>query len=772
MSSHDLFLRLFHQMWPNMKAPTVEYDVNPPRPSDPLQSISYTARIRLLGQVLSAHGHYGSPEEAANAAFKVALDVLQEFKRLLDLSTTNASQLTTSEQEYISVMMKSLEGEARELISKEETASAQIPSATTAINKLTTALANRQNEQIEVGVKKRTSAITQKFEASPPHTPSEASRMERLRQKLLSEMQEIKSPASESGNTEDRVRDSVMQSSSTTAFAPTDPRITSTAPVYNQKQSNQKKTVLLDPITTLYEYVDKLGLSPEQLIFQEFRHQNKFGCRLLWNNQSWISPATCPTKKEAKMRAALMACIEILGNGFEFEGIDPGVYSSWTPEYFEQLRERYIFRSTSELLFNTQGKTAPSTSTPSASTKKDDTPPLTPLPPLPNGRKYLTELNQLCQRLKWPLPVFTFTSINAVNNYFVCSVHNFQEYSVFESAPFTKKVDAKEDVAGRVYLTLKDGGYLEEAAARMRQHKETGRYWEAGNSKPGEVEKDKSKEADSGRSRSREVNGERSREQSRGRQRDISRDNSNSMDIISELSNSHIHSTSHSHSSLSNDYNNHSHSTSHSNVPYPISPLPQLPQLPLPPQPQPHLHLMQMQLLSSSFYYLTRMQAQLVGNGPPLTPQEFANMNQLMQQHQQLMIMSMSSMSSIGGMTGGLAGGVMNPMNAMSPIGQTGSMNHINSMNPSWSNSNESITRQTSQVHSSNDSVNRSNVPPPPHHHHSRDDYNRPTYDHRERDRRDDHDRRREDHEWDRDDRHYSREHSRDYGRSVSRDRR
>lgn len=612
-SSYEQFQQLFNQIWPNIKPPTIDYEVLPPRPTDTLQSITYTGRMRLLGQTLSAHGHYASPEEALNATAKVALDVLAEFNRLLDLSSNGSNGLTPAEQEYVSVMMRSLSQEASEAVNGKT----ELLSPTAALNHLNTTLSTRQNEQIDAGVKERTAAISQKFDTnSSEPSPAETSRMERLRQKLLSEMQEGKDPIKEAPKDPRLSREPPKEPLTQPVKPVPPPPPTNTTPSQSTSQSLNKKTALMDPITTLHEYVEKSGSAREQLIFQEFRHQNRFGYRLLWNNQSWVSPATSQNKRDAKMHVALMACVEILGNGFVFEGIDPSVYANWTPEYIQGIRDRYIFRTTSELL----GSSKIDTNTTSQA-DASDTPPLVPLDPLPNGLKYVNELNQLCQRLKWSLPIFTFTSINAVSNYYVCTIRDFQEFPLFESAPFTRKADAKEDVAGRLYLALKQAGYLEEAARLKRLDQQSSR--------------------DRGKDRGKD------RLSQRGSVGSGSGSLGGSMDNLSPP----LHQPPHQH------------------------PMPS-PHLPM--QPPPHIHLMQMQAISSSFYYLTRMQAQLAGTAPPMTPQEIAQMNQLIQQQQQLMMMSMSSM---GGPMGGPMGPMsMGPMPPMGPMGA--SMSHIPPMPP------------------------------------------------------------------------------------------
>jgi hypothetical protein len=173
------------------------------------------------------------------------------------------------------------------------------------------------------------------------------------------------------------------------------------------------------------------------------------------------------------MQAALMACVELFGaEGYRYEGIDSSSYRSWTRASIRTECEKYIFATSEELIrsrhdsIDRADEKAPvidQTSSPSPAAS------LKPVDPLPNGKKYLSELNQLCQKLNWPLPVFYYASVNTVNNYFVCCVRGFHDLPPMESAPFTKKNLAKEDVAGRIYLRLKERGFMEEANRIYRE---------------------------------------------------------------------------------------------------------------------------------------------------------------------------------------------------------------------------------------------------------------------------------------------------------------
>ncbi len=495
--------------FPNFKFPPVDYECRlASGPAANAGKMYYLAKFKLLGQNICAQGPFETPEEALEASSGAALRMAGEFVRLMK---SDASKLTEAEHEDLSIILKALNQEAQ--------GGSVGKVAVDALAAVNAHLLAGQNEKIQVASKERNEALAAKFDSSSSTTAAavngtngeDKSRMERLKNRLMAEIQEVKSISQskamepieaikltepQSSKPIDAKPQPVKPIEPTKPSPPRDPRIPTTSatdlnsqpqplnaqpqPRGNTQLRDQipgKATMLPDPITIIYEYAEKSGLK-KPVLFEDYRCQQFFGCCLEWNGRFWVSPADFRTKKDAHMRAALMACVELFGGeGYRFEGIDSSIYRSWTRASIRTECEKYIFATSSELLRPRRPSSQSMIEQQQQHDNQDDSSdtnssttgtassniPTTPLEPLPNGRKYLSELNQLCQKLSWPLPVFSYASVNAVNNYFVCCVRGFFDLPLMESAPFTKKSSAKEDVAGRIFLRLKERGLIEEA---------------------------------------------------------------------------------------------------------------------------------------------------------------------------------------------------------------------------------------------------------------------------------------------------------------------
>ena len=94
----------------------------------------------------------------------------------------------------------------------------------------------------------------------------------------------------------------------------------------------------ISPISLLMDHNQKLRNSPP-IIWKEFSSNGLFGCGLHWGSRFWVTPTEYTRKKGARIMAALMACIEIFGNRFIFEGIDLNKYESWTKESVRKMSD-------------------------------------------------------------------------------------------------------------------------------------------------------------------------------------------------------------------------------------------------------------------------------------------------------------------------------------------------------------------------------------------------------------------------------------------------
>ena len=221
----------------------------------------------------------------------------------------------------------------------------------------------------------------------------------------------------------------------------------------------ERKTNLGAPIPAFYEYVEKQS-SKDPINFDDFVKGQHFGCRLRWGKKFWVAPAEHRQKKDAHNYAAVMACVESFGDGFTFEGVDPRIYFKWTRESVRQASDKYSFGLSDELLEE-------------GSVKQSDLIDVSKIKiePLPDGRKFTSVINEICQKMRFTAPNYQVASVNALTNYYVCTVRNFQDLPVVESSPFTKKNEAKEDVAGRIYYLLEQNGIVDEASRIIGRQK-------------------------------------------------------------------------------------------------------------------------------------------------------------------------------------------------------------------------------------------------------------------------------------------------------------
>lgn len=192
-----------------------------------------------------------------------------------------------------------------------------------------------------------------------------------------------------------------------------------------------------DPVSMLTILTKTTATPPN---FEFFNNRGLYGCKLTFQKQDFITNAKFTKKQDAKKHAAYLAVKALFGENFitNFPVLDNQ----------ESNASKFVFGSTVEF----------PTSDPSI---QEDRTLLKPFnrPPLPGGQKYVSVVNEICQRLHINPPDYIFSTSNTISSIYVCLVENFMG-ARYQSAPFNKKINAKEDVASRIYDFLEIHEYL------------------------------------------------------------------------------------------------------------------------------------------------------------------------------------------------------------------------------------------------------------------------------------------------------------------------
>lgn len=429
LSNSEKLMELLSQTFPQFKFPEIDYEER----TENNGSISFNARVKLLGQAFSS-GPQSSKEVAKETLSSIAYESVKEFNRLI-LTETDSSLNC----EALSSLMRPLKEEAYKV------AATPTQDALRSVTAIKNRLIEVENEKINMKVKAKSDKIVEKMQISSPMEVPELVKTAKVEEtKVLDAEPVAVKPVAEvapSGVASISVRPLKIEESE-----PAKPT--------SKPKEKERKTNLGGAIPAFYEFVEK-QFSKDSIIFEDFNKGYNFGCCLRWGKKFWVAPAEFRQKKDAHNYAAIMACVECFGEGFTYEGVDPRIYYKWTRESVRQASDRYSFGSSDELLDRGNSKQAEPVDLSNIK-----------IEPLSNGRKYVSVINEICQKMRYTPPNFQISSVNALTNYYVCSVRNFHDLPPIDSAPFTKKNDSKEDAAGKIYYLLEQRGIVD-AASRI-----------------------------------------------------------------------------------------------------------------------------------------------------------------------------------------------------------------------------------------------------------------------------------------------------------------
>lgn len=225
-----------------------------------------------------------------------------------------------------------------------------------------------------------------------------------------------------------------------------------------------------DPLSAIHMHFQKRGGSVEAPDFQIFEGKTKllFGCIGKYDGKSYIAEGIYKTKKEAKRAAAILICQDLFGmtgtlaSGEAVVASKPAIVAS-----------SLDVKGTAKTIEGRDGD----------GSVAEAQEPIEPASELfgeepPKGKKFVSLVNECCQVHRLNQPDYQCKTGDSISSYFIIHAFNhFDKATVelmgghvaqgkmlprrFVSAACTKKMDAKEDCAGRIYAFLRKHGVFD-----------------------------------------------------------------------------------------------------------------------------------------------------------------------------------------------------------------------------------------------------------------------------------------------------------------------
>lgn len=242
---------------------------------------------------------------------------------------------------------------------------------------------------------------------------------------------------------------------------------------------------LTDPLTAIHSHCQKRAGACDAPDFQMFEGKNRmlFGCIGKYDGKSYIAEGIYKTKKDAKRAAAALICQDVFGISLPVAGSDTAVAA----------KDGLIASS-----FDVKGTSAAfGPGVHAAIEKIEPASEKITLEP-PPGKKYISMVNECCQVNKLSQLDYQCQTGDNISAYFIIhAINSFDRATLqrigghanpdeelpkrFISAAFTRKNDAKEDCAARVYIYLREHGVFNENGTLRRTaapSRPTGRYYD------------------------------------------------------------------------------------------------------------------------------------------------------------------------------------------------------------------------------------------------------------------------------------------------------
>lgn len=229
---------------------------------------------------------------------------------------------------------------------------------------------------------------------------------------------------------------------------------------------------LVDPLTAIHSHCQKRAGACDAPDFQIFEGKTRsmFGCIGKYDGRSYIAEGIYKTKKDAKRAAAALICQDVFGISVPVAGSDTAVAAKDAV-----IASSFDVKGTSTA-FGAGVHAAIEKIEPAAEKITAEPPP---------GKKYISMVNECCQVNKLSQPDYQCQTGDNISTYFIIHALNcFDKATIqriggqvsteaelpkrFISAAFTRKNDAKEDCAARIYFFLREHGVFNENGSLKR----------------------------------------------------------------------------------------------------------------------------------------------------------------------------------------------------------------------------------------------------------------------------------------------------------------
>ena len=206
----------------------------------------------------------------------------------------------------------------------------------------------------------------------------------------------------------------------------------------NSVLSAERAELTFNPVNALYEYAHgRINVSAP--VYDIFTKSGCFGCLLKFNQKEYLVEAIYKKKSDAKYEVSRVACEDIFG-------FDKSTGAIIAPKVATaEEKKEFAVASTVELLKPTSTNTTDLSTPPKMAFDSGIQ--------LPAGRRFITVVNEVCQKHKLPAPHYDFSISNDISSMYACRIANLFDKS-FDSAIFGRKQDAKEDAAHRLFYHM------------------------------------------------------------------------------------------------------------------------------------------------------------------------------------------------------------------------------------------------------------------------------------------------------------------------------
>jgi hypothetical protein len=248
--------------------------------------------------------------------------------------------------------------------------------------------------------------------------------------------------------------------------------------------NNERRSNVVNPISILYQHYQKRSSSIDCPKFEEFDRRGYYGCIGRYMGHEAVIKAVYRKRNDARYEAARILCSKVLGDLVVIVPIAPNC-----PDTEDILVKDYSMGRTQTLLNKSSengvvqvsaapmpiiihdinaAKNNPGSTVTEEHLKGMPTGPWTEK--LLNGKKYISAVLEYCQKMQVSPPIYRDMSVNqSLTNAYCVRVESFDGRS-FMSYAHTRKQDAKEDCAARIFQHLLKKRFVDEDGQVVNHH--------------------------------------------------------------------------------------------------------------------------------------------------------------------------------------------------------------------------------------------------------------------------------------------------------------